>query len=103
MLGFLPDLALLAVLSSTVLAGVRRATGQTLQTQKLVSNALGAQAMNVYLGVGEWALERLASYARGSKYFQYDATVTANLVKNQPRDMLEEIKGEFKKMTGENL
>ncbi|KAK8117161.1 uncharacterized protein PG998_005442 [Apiospora kogelbergensis] len=87
MLGFLPDLALLAVLSSTVLAGVRRATGQTLQTQQLVSNALGAQALNVYLGVGEWALgapRRLRP-------------------RQQPRELLEDIKGEFKKMTGENL
>lgn len=103
MLGFLPDLALLAVLSSTVLAGVRRTTGQTLQTQKLVANALGAQALSFYLGVGEWALERLAGYARGSKYFAYDATVTANMVKNQPRELLDDIKGEFKRMTGENL
>ncbi|KAK8070049.1 hypothetical protein PG994_006665 [Apiospora phragmitis] len=103
MLGFLPDLALLAFLSSTVLAGVRRTTGQTLQTRQLVTNALGAQALSFYLGVGEWALERLAGYARGSKYFAYDPAVTANLVKNQPRELLEDIKGEFKKMTGESL
>ncbi|KAK7992428.1 hypothetical protein PG984_007620 [Apiospora sp. TS-2023a] len=103
MLGFLPDLALLAVLSSTVLAGVRRTTGQTLQTQKLVTNALGVQALGFYLGVGEFCLERLAGYARGSKYFAYDATVTANMVKNQPRELLDDIKGEFKRMTGENL
>lgn len=46
----------------------------------------------MYLGGGEWVFERLASYAKGSKYFKYDPNVTVAEVKNQVSGFAEGIK-----------
>lgn len=85
MFGFLPDTLFLALLTSTLLAGLRRATGLTLQAQQLVpaNNAAGAQFVGLYLSGGEWAFGRLAAYAKGSKYFKYDPDVTVAQVRSQ--------------------
>lgn len=85
MFGFLPDTLFLALLTSTLLAGLRRATGLTLQAQQLVpaNNAVGAQVLGWYLSGGEWAFGRLAAYAKGSKYFKYDPDVTVAQVRSQ--------------------
>lgn len=98
-LGLLPDTALLAVLASTILAGLRRSTGQTFQAKALGDNAIGRQVAGLWLGIGEWALDRIAGFARGSKYFAFDPTVGAAMVRDQPREFLEDMKSEFRRMT----
>lgn len=90
--GFIPDTLFLAVLTSTILAGLRRSTGLTFQTQQLIANPTGAKVFSVYLGAGEWFFERAASWAKGSKYFKYDPNVTVAEVKNQVSGFAEGIK-----------
>lgn len=90
--GIIPDTLFLALLTSTILAGVRRSTGLTFQTQHLIANATGAKVFNVYLGAGEWTFERAASWAKGSKYFKYDPNVTVAEVRNQVGGFAEGIK-----------
>ncbi|KAF3760298.1 hypothetical protein M406DRAFT_244287, partial [Cryphonectria parasitica EP155] len=60
----------LAVLTSTILAGLRRSTGLTFQTQQLIANPTGAKVFSFYLGSGEWLFDRLVGWAKGSKYFK---------------------------------
>lgn len=106
MIGFIPDTLFLAVLTSTILAGLRRSTGLTFQTQQLIANPTGAKVFSVYLGAGEWFFERLAGYAKGSKLFKYDPNVTVAEVKNQVSGFAEGIKaaaalaGEFANTSG---
>lgn len=90
--GLLPDTLFLAVLTSTILAGVRRSTGLTFQTQQLVANPTGAKVFSVYLTSGEWVFERMIGWAKGSKYFKYDPNVTVAEVKNQVSGFAEGIK-----------
>lgn len=90
--GIIPDTLFLALLTSTILAGVRRSTGLTFQTKALVANATGAKAINVYLGAGEWVFERVAGFAKGSKYFAYDPQVTVSEVRSQVSGFAEGIK-----------
>lgn len=92
MIGFIPDTLFLALLTSTILAGLRRSTGLTFQTTQVVANPTGAKAFGVYLGAGEWVFERLAAFAKGSKYFKYDPNVTVAEVKNQVSGFAEGIK-----------
>lgn len=52
--GLLPDTLFIALLTSTILAGVRRSSGLTFQTEQLVTNPTGVKVFSVYLSVGEW-------------------------------------------------
>lgn len=90
--GLLPDTLFLALLTSTILAGVRRSTGLTFQTQQVVVNPTGAKVFSVYLGAGEWVFERVAAWAKGSKYFKYDPQVTVSEVRSQVSGFAEGIK-----------
>lgn len=99
-LGFIPDTLGLAFLVSTILAGLRRSTGQTFKTG-MIRNAIGAQVMGIYLGLGEWALDRLTGYARGSRYFHYDPNATIDWAKKQPREFLKDIRSEFNDIAAE--
>lgn len=90
--GLIPDTLCLALLTSTILAGVRRATGLTFQTAQIVTNPTGAKALTVYLGAGEWVFERLAAWAKGSKYFKYDPAVTVSEVRSQVSGFADGIK-----------
>lgn len=90
--GFIPDTLFLAVLTSTILAGVRRSTGLTFQTSALIANPTGAKVFSVYLGAGEWLFDRVAGWAKGSKYFRYDPAVTVNEVKSQVSGFAEGMK-----------
>lgn len=81
--GLIPDTLFLALLTSTILAGLRRSTGLTFQTSQLITNPTGAKVFSIYLGAGEWTFDRLTGWAKGSKYFKYDPSVTVNEVKNQ--------------------
>ncbi|CAN8095259.1 unnamed protein product [Discula destructiva] len=90
--GLIPDTLFLALLTSTILAGVRRSTGLTFQTQQLVTNPTGAKVFTVYLGAGEWVFERMAVWAKGSKYFKYDPQVTVSEVRSQVSGFAEGIK-----------
>lgn len=92
MLGFIPDTLFLAILTSTILAGLRRSSGLTFQTKQLITNPTGAKVFEVYLGAGEWVFERALSYAKGSKYFKYDPNVTVAEVKGQVSGFAEGIK-----------
>lgn len=104
--GLIPDALFLALLTSTILAGVRRSTGLAFQTQVLVTNPTGAKVFGVYLGAGEWVFERMAAWAKGSKYFKYDPQVTVKEVRNQVSGFAEGIKaaaalaGEFSGAAG---
>lgn len=90
--GIIPDTLFLALLTSAILAGVRRSTGLTFQTQQLVASPTGAKVFSVYLGAGEWFFERLAAWAKGSKYFKYDPQVTVSEVRSQVSGFAEGIK-----------
>lgn len=90
--GFIPDTLFLAVLTSTILAGLRRSTGLTFQTHQLITNATGVKVFSVYLGAGEWLFDRMVGWAKGSKYFKYDPNVTVAEVKNQVSGFAEGIK-----------
>lgn len=52
--GLLPDTLFIALLTSTILAGLRRSSGLTFQTQQLLSNPTGVKVFSVYLSAGEW-------------------------------------------------
>lgn len=52
--GLLPDTLFIALLTSTILAGVRRSSGLTFQTEQLVTNPTGVKVFSIYLSVGEW-------------------------------------------------
>lgn len=90
--GILPDALFLALLTSTILAGVRRSTGLTFQVQQLVTNPTGTKVLSVYLGAGEWVFERVAAWAKSSKYFKYDPQVTVSEVRSQVSGFSEGIK-----------
>lgn len=92
--GLIPDALLLALLTSTILAGVRRSTGLTFQTAKLVgpNSPTAARAFSTYLGAGEWLFGRCAAWAKGSKYFRYDPEVTVAEVRSQVGGFAEGIK-----------
>lgn len=92
MIGFIPDTILLALLTSTILAGLRRSTGLTFQTRQLITNAEAAKVFGFYLRTGEWVFEQLAGYAKGSKFFKYDPNVTVTEVKKQVSGFAEGIK-----------
>lgn len=90
--GIIPDTIFLAVLTSTILAGLRRSTGLTFQTAQLVANPTGAKVFSVYLASGEWVFERMVGWAKGSKFFKYDPNVTVAEVKNQVNGFAEGVK-----------
>lgn len=60
--GFIPDTLFIALLTSTILAGVRRSSGLTFQTEQLVTNPTGVKVFSVYLSVGEWVSRCLSIY-----------------------------------------
>ncbi|PSS02420.1 hypothetical protein BD289DRAFT_421914 [Coniella lustricola] len=90
--GFIPDTLFLALLTSTILAGLRRSTGLTFQTTQLIANPTGGKIFSIYLGAGEWTFDRLAGWAKGSKFFKYDPSVTVNEVKSQVSGFAEGMK-----------
>ncbi|KAG8156955.1 hypothetical protein KVR01_013177 [Diaporthe batatas] len=91
MVGLIPNTLFLVVITSTLIAGLRRGSGLTFQTTQ-IQNATGAKVASIYLAVGEWAYERLVGFARGSKYFKYDPNVTVDGVKDQVNEFTQGIK-----------
>ena len=90
-MGLIPNLLFVVVITSTILAGLRRGTGLTFQVQQ-IQNATGSKFMSVYLAVGEWSYDRLAGFARGSRYFKYDPSATVDGVKEQVNEFTDGIK-----------
>lgn len=97
-MGLIPNLLFVVVITSTILAGLRRGTGLTFQTQQ-IQNATGSKLMSVYLAVGEWAYDRLAGFARGSRYFRNDPNVTVDGVKDQVNEFTDGIKAAADRFT----
>ena len=58
-----------AVLLSALIAGVRRSTGLTFNSEELDSQDIRG-LVNKYLGVGEWMLDTSAAFLQGSNYFE---------------------------------
>ncbi|CAG8626684.1 7008_t:CDS:2 [Cetraspora pellucida] len=58
-----------AVLVSAVLAGIKRSTGLTLATHR-IENEEVRNAVNKFLGVGEWVVDQGISYMSSSPYFE---------------------------------
>ncbi|KAI0671319.1 hypothetical protein C8Q78DRAFT_972086 [Trametes maxima] len=71
MLGRLFHLSLDAALVSTVLAGVRRSSGFTVETDKISDGTLRSVAEK-YLGVGESIFDMIQGTAVNSEYFKRD-------------------------------
>jgi hypothetical protein len=98
MVGLIPNTLFLVVITSTLLAGLRRGSGLTFQTNQ-IQNATGAKAVSIYLAIGEWAYERLVGFARGSKYFKFDPNVTVDGVKDQVNEFTQGIKAAAEHLT----
>ncbi|CAG8682547.1 3807_t:CDS:2 [Dentiscutata erythropus] len=58
-----------AVLVSAVLAGIKRSTGLTLATHRIENDEV-RNAVNKFLGVGEWVVDQSISYMSTSSYFE---------------------------------
>ncbi|OCH83982.1 DUF1748-domain-containing protein [Obba rivulosa] len=72
MLGRVFHYAMDAVLISTVVAGVRRSTGFTPQTERITDPTARSLAER-YLGVGETIFDMIQGTAVNSEYFKRDA------------------------------
>ncbi|KAI1371838.1 hypothetical protein F4677DRAFT_463727 [Hypoxylon crocopeplum] len=72
-LGRLTHYAVDAVLISTILAGMRRSTGLTLNTERISVGGDNKEAnkwIEKYLGVGEWVMDQSVAIAGSSGWFQ---------------------------------
>ncbi|KAF3069752.1 DUF1748-domain-containing protein [Daldinia decipiens] len=71
-LGRLTHYAVDAVLISTILAGMRRSTGLTFNTERVtVGETKEANKwIEKYLGVGEWVMDQSVAIAGSSGWFQ---------------------------------
>ncbi|KAH9847231.1 hypothetical protein C2E23DRAFT_742291 [Lenzites betulinus] len=72
MIGRLVHLTLDAALVSTVLAGVRRSSGFTIETEK-ISDPTFRSVADKYLGFGETIFDMIQGTAVNSDYFKRDA------------------------------
>lgn len=98
MVGMIPNALFLVVITSTILAGLRRGTGLTFQT-KQIQNATGSKCMAVYLAIGEWSYDRMAGFARGNRYFKYDPNATVDGVKGQVNEFTDGVKAAAERFT----
>jgi len=69
MLGKLAHYGFDAILISAFLAGVKRSTGLTFQTEKIESKDVRS-AVDKYLNVGEWVMDQSIAFMGTSTYFQ---------------------------------
>ncbi|KAI1492756.1 hypothetical protein F5X96DRAFT_326831 [Biscogniauxia mediterranea] len=73
-LGRLTHYAVDAVLISTILAGMRRSTGLTFRTERLIGdnkdNGSMGKWVDQYLSVGEWVMDQSVAVAGSSGWFQ---------------------------------
>ncbi|KAI5852512.1 hypothetical protein DFP73DRAFT_469823, partial [Morchella snyderi] len=58
-----------AILFSAFLAGVKRSTGLTLQTEKIESKDVRS-ALEKYLNIGEWMMDQSIAVMGSSSYFE---------------------------------
>lgn len=71
MIGRLTHYAFDAVLISTILAGMRRSTGLTLNADRISNdkNSEMTKWVDRYLGVGEWVMDQSTAVAGSSGWF----------------------------------
>lgn len=71
-LGRIAHYAVDAVLISTVLAGIRRSTGLTFQTNQLTGGEKSEanKWVEKYLGAGEWVMDQSVAIAGSSGWFK---------------------------------
>lgn len=69
MLGKLAHYGFDAILFSAFLAGVKRSTGLTLQTEKIESRDVRS-ALEKYLNIGEWMMDQSIAVMGSSSYFE---------------------------------
>ncbi|KAL4891764.1 hypothetical protein BDV59DRAFT_203354 [Aspergillus ambiguus] len=69
-LGRLGHYAFDAVLISAFLAGVKRSTGLTLNSDKITDNKDFKKWIDSYLGVGEWVMDQSVAVLGSSSYFE---------------------------------
>ncbi|KAH8153764.1 uncharacterized protein LAJ45_01531 [Morchella importuna] len=69
MLGKLAHYGFDAILFSAFLAGVKRSTGLTLQTEKIESKDVRS-ALEKYLNIGEWMMDQSIAVMGSSSYFE---------------------------------
>ncbi|KAL1986785.1 hypothetical protein VTN96DRAFT_5650 [Rasamsonia emersonii] len=70
MLGRLTHYAFDAVLISAFLAGIKRSTGLTLNSDKLTDNKDIKRWVENYLGVGEWIMDQSVAVLGSSPWFE---------------------------------
>ncbi|RAH44048.1 DUF1748 domain-containing protein [Aspergillus brunneoviolaceus CBS 621.78] len=70
MLGRLSHYAFDAVLISAFLAGIKRSTGLTLETDKITDNKDFKQWIDKYLGVGEWVMDQSVAVLGSTSWFE---------------------------------
>ncbi|EKV08095.1 DUF1748-domain-containing protein [Penicillium digitatum] len=70
MLGRLTHYAFDAVLFSAFLAGVKRSTGLTLNSDKITENKDVKKWVDSYLGVGEWMMDQSVAVMGSSAWFE---------------------------------
>ncbi|KAI9894907.1 MAG: hypothetical protein M1814_000127 [Vezdaea aestivalis] len=69
--GRLTHYAFDAVLISAFLAGVKRSTGLTVQTEAITDNKEVKHWVDSYLGVGEWVMDQSVAIMSASGYFEH--------------------------------
>ncbi|KAJ5959905.1 uncharacterized protein N7479_007055 [Penicillium vulpinum] len=70
MLGRLTHYAFDAVLFSAFLAGVKRSTGLTLNSDKITDSKDVKKWVDSYLGVGEWMMDQSVAVMGSSSWFE---------------------------------
>ncbi|KAJ5500264.1 hypothetical protein N7453_009315 [Penicillium expansum] len=70
MIGRLTHYAFDAVLFSAFLAGVKRSTGLTLNSDKITENKDVKKWVDSYLGVGEWMMDQSVAVMGSSSWFE---------------------------------
>ncbi|KAJ5184878.1 hypothetical protein N7472_009718 [Penicillium cf. griseofulvum] len=70
MFGRLTHYAFDAVLFSAFLAGVKRSTGLTLNSDKITENKDIKKWVDSYLGVGEWMMDQSVAVMGSSAWFE---------------------------------
>ncbi|CAI7579287.1 hypothetical protein N7455_002739 [Penicillium solitum] len=70
MFGRLTHYAFDAVLFSAFLAGVKRSTGLTLNSDKITENKDVKKWVDSYLGVGEWMMDQSVAVMGSSAWFE---------------------------------
>ncbi|KAJ5944629.1 hypothetical protein N7516_004797 [Penicillium verrucosum] len=70
MFGRITHYAFDAVLFSAFLAGVKRSTGLTLNSDKITENKDVKKWVDSYLGVGEWMMDQSVAVMGSSAWFE---------------------------------